>query len=54
METSKIMLLLQLAQNLDNKFSILEEAYKDSDREKFDLAKKSIIDLNNKINFLLK
>ena len=54
MESNKIMLLFQLINGLDEAFSIFEKSYNESNKEKFDSSKKAILDLSNKINYVLK
>ena len=53
MEEPDIMLLFQLIEGINNGYSILEKAYGDSDKEKFDLAKSAILDFQKKIKFLV-
>ena len=54
MEQNKILLLSQLIAILNESAGNLETAYELQEKEKFDSAKSSILDIQNKINFLLK
>ncbi len=54
MDSGKITLLQQLVAGLRDNFVIFEKAYHESDKEKYDRAKKIILELQYKIDFLLK
>lgn len=54
MDSGKITLLTQLITGLKDNFVIFEKAYQDSDKENFDRAKNIILELQSKIDFLLK
>ena len=53
MEENKILLLVQLINNLAENYNHLEKAYDSSDKENFDNSKKIILELQNKIDLLL-
>ncbi len=54
MEGNQLMLMLQLVNKLDESAKDFEKAYNSSDKEKFDLLKKTILELQKKIEFILK
>jgi len=53
MDENKVLLLLQLVNNLDNIYLDLEKAYNSSDKPRFDKSKKAVLELQSKLNFLL-
>lgn len=53
MERAKIMLLLQLITRLEKSFYDFERAYTNSDKERFNILKSEILELNKKTHFLL-
>jgi hypothetical protein len=54
MDSGKITLLTQLVSGLKDNFVIFEKSYKESDKENFDRSKKIILELQHKIDFLLR
>lgn len=54
MEETRLMLLVQLIENLKENYKSLEGAYGSSDKEMFDNSKRSILELQNKIKVLVK
>jgi hypothetical protein len=54
MEEEKLMLLMQLTKSLKDNFDVLKKAYDSSDKEDFDMSKKALLEMQKKINFLLK
>ena len=54
MEQGKIMLLMQLANKLSASYAMLKKSYEDSEKEDFQKAKSSIIDIQKKINNITK
>jgi len=54
MDEGKLMLLLQLVSYLGQSFEVFKKAYEASDKEKFDEAKKSMLEAQKKAEFLLK
>ena len=53
MESDKLILLAQLIESLNNNVKELEKAFKNNDKEDYDISKKAILDFQSKINFLL-
>ena len=48
-----ILLLLQLVRHLEASINYLETAYNNSDKERFNSYKKSVLDFQSKIDFVL-
>ena len=53
MDENKVLLLVQLVNNLDRIYLDFEKAYASSNKLKFDNSKNAIMELQNKINFIL-
>jgi hypothetical protein len=53
MEETRLMLLMQLIENLRDNFQVFESSYESSDKEKFDSSKKAMIEIQSKIKFLI-
>jgi len=54
MESSEIMLLVQLMDSIENGFKKLKFSYKSKDKQEFEKSKKILLDFQNKLGFLLK
>lgn len=54
MDPAKIMLLVQLVNQLNENSNSFEKAYIKQDKESFDESKKNILDLQKKISLVLK
>jgi len=53
MDTQNLSLLAQLVNNLGENMAVFESSYKAQDKENFDSAKKNLLDIQNKINFVI-
>ncbi len=54
MENNKILLLLQLMNSLNGNFENFEKGYLNQDKENFDNSKKAILEIQKRINLVLK
>jgi hypothetical protein len=54
MDEGRLMLLAQLVNSLETNFNSLDVAYRDSDKEKFDLSSSAILEIQQKINSIFK
>lgn len=54
MDTQNLSLLAQLANSLKENILILDSAYTEQDKNNFDSARKELLDIQRKINFILK
>jgi hypothetical protein len=54
MENNKVLLLLQLINSLNGNFEVLEKSYNNQNKEDFDNSKKAILEIQKRINFILK
>jgi hypothetical protein len=54
MEGGKIIILAQLINTLRENYAVLKSSYNESNKEKFEQVKKIILELQSKIEFLLK
>ena len=54
MEINQVMLLSQIVSRLKENFEIFEKAYNENDKESFESSKNLILDLQKKINLIVK
>ena len=54
MDSGKITLLAQLITALSQNFLVLEKYYQNSDKERYESSKKIVLELQSKIDSLLK
>ena len=54
MENSKIMLLFQLVSSLEDNVNSFSKSFNSQDKEKFDLSKKALLEIQKKIAYILK
>jgi len=54
MEQDDLLLLAQLIDSMDQASRELEKAYNENNKQDYEKAKKSILEFQNKINFLLR
>jgi hypothetical protein len=53
MNAKNLSLLTQLVSRLGENVNLFEKAYSEQEKEQFDSAKLNILDIQNKINFIL-
>lgn len=54
MDSAQLVLLIQLITNLKANYALLENSFNSSDKESFDNYKKVLLELQFKIDYLLK
>jgi len=54
MDEKNIVLLVQLVRSFEENLGILERAYNDSNKSEFEESKNALMDLQKKIDFLIK
>ena len=54
MEADKALMLIQLADALEQSYTELESAYQKQDKKKFEEAKAAVVELQGKIDYMLK
>ena len=54
MEYNNLLLIMQLIRSMGYQVEAFEKAYNNSDKDKFESSKKSLLELQNKINFIIK
>jgi hypothetical protein len=54
MEENNLILLFQLTRTLQDSFTALKESYESKNAENFEVYKKSLLDIQNKISVLVK